>query len=115
MEVSLIHDGADRGVGEAEQYAKLLAGAPVMLTLLRAALTAWSERFDAPDDTLDARVSGGDLVEWFYASRTSTPSRRNGASCASVARASVTSVQGGTSGIQECDAACPSLSAVART
>ncbi len=66
VEVAIVHDGSDRGIGEAEQYAQLLGLSPVMLTLLREALGAWAEQFDAPDDPdEDVSVDGGDLVEWF--------------------------------------------------
>ncbi len=67
VEVAIVHDGSDRGIGEAEQYAQLLGLSPVMLTLLQEALGAWAEQFDAPDDAPDEDhyVSGSDLVEWF--------------------------------------------------
>ena len=67
IEVAIVHDGSDRGIGEAEKYAQLLGLSPVMLTLLQEALGAWAERFDAPDDAPDGDhyVSGSDLVEWF--------------------------------------------------
>ena len=67
VEVAIVHDGSDRGIGEAEQYAHLLGLSPVMLTLLREALAAWEEQFDAPDDApgRDHYVSGSDLIEWF--------------------------------------------------
>ena len=67
VEVAIVHDGSDRGIGEAEQYAQLLGLSPVMLTLLREALGAWDEQFDAPDDAPDRDhyVSGSDLIEWF--------------------------------------------------
>ncbi|MBE7212911.1 MAG: hypothetical protein INR65_18005 [Gluconacetobacter diazotrophicus] len=63
IEVAIVHDGSDRGIGEAEKYAQLLGLSPVMLTLLQEALGAWAEQFDAPDD--DHYVSGTDLLEWF--------------------------------------------------
>ena len=63
VEVAVVHDGSDRGIGEAEQYAQLLAGSPVMLALLKEAFAAWAEEFDAPDDTDDdVSMNGGDLV-----------------------------------------------------
>ncbi len=66
IEVAIVHDGSDRGIGEAEQYAQLLGLSPVMLMLLQEALGAWAEQFDAPDDPdEDVSVDGGDLVEWF--------------------------------------------------
>ncbi len=66
VEVALVNDGADRGIGEAEQYAQLFACAPLMLGLLREALAVWSEQFDALDDSDDdTSVSGGDLLDWF--------------------------------------------------
>ncbi len=67
IEVAIVHDGTDRGIGEAEKYAQLLGLSPVMLTLLQEALGAWAEQFDAPDDAPDGDhyVSGSDLVEWF--------------------------------------------------
>ncbi len=66
VEVAIVHDGSDRGIGEAEQYAQLLSRSPVMLALLKQALAAWAEKFDAPDDTdEDVSVNGGDLVDWF--------------------------------------------------
>ncbi len=66
VEVAIVHDGSDRGIGEAKQYAQLLSRSPVMLALLKQALAAWAEAFDAPDDTdKDVSVNGGDLVEWF--------------------------------------------------
>ena len=40
VEVAVIHDGSDRGVGEAADYARLLALAPVMLRLITDALGA---------------------------------------------------------------------------
>lgn len=43
VEVAVIHDGSDRGVGEAADYARLLALAPVMLRLITDALGAWAE------------------------------------------------------------------------
>ena len=71
VEVAIVHDGSDRGVGEAAQYAQLFGLSPVMLALLREALDAWSEQFDAPDDApdTDQYVSGADLVEWFAGCR----------------------------------------------
>ena len=67
VEVAIVHDGSDRGIDKAEQYAQLLDLSPVMLTLLREALGAWAERSDAPDDAPGGEhyVSGADLVEWF--------------------------------------------------
>ena len=67
VEVAIVHDGSDRAVGEAKQYAQLLGLSPVMLALLREALEAWAEQFDAPDDAPDTDhyVSGADLVEFF--------------------------------------------------
>ena len=67
VEVAIVHDGSDRGIGEADQDVQLLGLSPVMLTLLQEALGAWAERFDAPDDAPDGDhyVSGSDLVEWF--------------------------------------------------
>ena len=67
VEVAIVHDGSDRALGEAKRYAQLLGLSPVMLALLREALDAWSEQFDAPDDApdTDQYVSGADLVEWF--------------------------------------------------
>ena len=67
VKVAVVHDGSDRDIGEAEQCARLLALAPVMLELLRTALGAWAEQFDAPDgaDDADYYVSGADMVEWF--------------------------------------------------
>ena len=66
VELAIVHDGTDRGIGETEQYAQLLGVSPVMLTLLQEALGAWAERFDAPDNPdEDVSVDGGDLVEWF--------------------------------------------------
>lgn len=66
IEVAIVHDGSDRGIGEAEKYAQLLGLSPVMLTLLREALAVSADQFDAPDDANeDVSVDGGDLVEWF--------------------------------------------------
>ena len=66
VEVAIVHDGSDRGIGEAEQYAQLLGLSPVMLALLREALAVSADQFDAPDDPdEDVSVDGGDLVEWF--------------------------------------------------
>jgi hypothetical protein len=62
--VAVVYDSADRGVGEAMQYARLLALSPVMQALLAEALGAWSEQFDGPEDH-DLSISGADLVEWF--------------------------------------------------
>ena len=66
VEVAIIHDGADRGIGEAEEYARLLSLSPIMLTLLREALGAWAMQFDGPNGASDADlyVSGADLLEW---------------------------------------------------
>lgn len=64
VEVAIVHDGSDRAVGEAKQYAQLLGLSPVMLALLREALAAWAEQFDGPEDQ-DLSVSGADLVDWF--------------------------------------------------
>ena len=67
VEVAIVHDGSDRGIGEAAEYAKLLRLSPVMLALLREALEAWSKQFDAPSNATDAElyISGADLLEWF--------------------------------------------------
>ena len=68
VEVAVIHDGTDSGIGEAADYARLLKLAPVMLALLTEALGVWVEQFDGSDDT-DPSVSGADVVEWFAAWR----------------------------------------------
>ena len=67
VEVAIVNDGSDRGIGEAAEYAKLFRLSPVMLALLREALEAWSRQFDAPTDATDAElyISGADLLEWF--------------------------------------------------
>ena len=67
VEVAIVHDGSDRGVGEAGEYARLLSLSPTMLTLLREALGAWAMQFDGPNGASDAdlHVSGPDLLEWF--------------------------------------------------
>ena len=67
VEVAIVHDGSDRGVGEAGEYARLLSLSPTMLTLLREALGAWAMQFDGPNGASDAdlHVSGADLLEWF--------------------------------------------------
>lgn len=70
VEVAVIHDGSDRGVGEAADYARLLALAPVMLRLITDALGAWAEQFDGLDST-DLSVSGNDLVDWLGTWRSS--------------------------------------------
>ena len=66
-EVAVVHGGSTRRCSEAEQLAELLGLSPVMLELLREALGAWAEQFDAMDeaDDTDHYVSGADLVEWF--------------------------------------------------
>ena len=64
VEAAIVHDGSDRGAGEAARYAQLLGLSPVMLALLREALAAWAEQFDGPEDQ-DLSVSGADLVDWF--------------------------------------------------
>jgi len=66
----VIHDGSDRGVGEAADYARLLALAPVMLRLITDALGAWAEQFDGDDSTY-LSISGSDLIDWFSAWRSS--------------------------------------------
>ena len=60
VEVAIVHDGADRGIGETEAYVALLARAPGMKRLLDEALAFEAEAFDD-----DEPVSGADLVEWF--------------------------------------------------
>jgi hypothetical protein len=60
VEVAIIHDGADRGIGETEAYVALLARSPGMKRLLDEALAFEAEAFDE-----DEPVSGADLVEWF--------------------------------------------------
>ncbi len=60
VEVAIVHDGSDRAVAR-QAVAQLLGLSPVMLALLREALAAWTEQFDAPDDApdTDQYVSGG--------------------------------------------------------
>jgi hypothetical protein len=55
---AIIHDGADRGDGEAQAAAEILAAAPVMLTLLLEALAINRAEFE--DDTA---INGADLVD----------------------------------------------------
>ena len=55
---AIIHDGADRGSGEAQAAAEVLAAAPVMLTLLFEGLAIYGAEFDG-----DLDVNGGDLVD----------------------------------------------------
>ncbi len=55
---AIIHDGADRGDGEAQAIAEILAAAPAMLTLLLEGLAINRAEFEA-----DAAINGGDLVE----------------------------------------------------
>ena len=66
-EVAPTHGGSNRGCSESEQLEDLLGLSPVMLALLREALEAWVEQFDAPDkaDDTDHYVFSADLVEWF--------------------------------------------------
>ncbi|USQ74081.1 hypothetical protein NF552_23050 (plasmid) [Roseomonas mucosa] len=60
VEVAIVHDGTDRGVGETQIYVDLLARSPGMRRLLDEALLFEATAFDA-----DEPVSGADLVEWF--------------------------------------------------
>lgn len=60
VEVAIVHDGTDHGIGETEAYVALLARAPAMKRLLDEALAFEAEALDA-----DEPVSGADLVEWF--------------------------------------------------
>lgn len=62
--VATIHDGIDRGIGEAEAIARLLSAAPQMRSVLQEALRAWSAQFDG-DPQQDLSISGADLVDWF--------------------------------------------------
>ena len=62
--IAIVHDGADRGVGEAEAVARLLSAAPAMAAVLQEALGAWSPQFDG-DPQRDVSVSGADLMDWF--------------------------------------------------
>lgn len=55
---AVIHDGADRGDGEAQAIAEILAAAPVMLALLLEGLEINRAEFEG-----DLPVDGGDLVE----------------------------------------------------
>ncbi len=66
-EVAIVRGRSGCGGREPEQLAELLGLSPVMLELLREALGAWAQQFDAPDEADDADhyVSGADLVEWF--------------------------------------------------
>ena len=63
--VAVIHDGSDSAVKDADDYARLLKLAPVMLALLVDALGAWEAQFDGCDETDDLSVPGGDLVDVF--------------------------------------------------
>ncbi len=67
IEVAVVRGRSGCGGREPEQLAELLGLAPVMLELLREALGAWAQQFDAPDEADDADhyVSGADLVDWF--------------------------------------------------
>ena len=60
VEVAIVHDGSDRGIGETEAYVALLARSPGMKRLLDDALAFEAEAFDE-----DEPVSGADLVDWF--------------------------------------------------
>ncbi len=60
VEVAVVHDGADRGIGETEAYVALLARTPGMRRLLNEALAFEAKAFDD-----DEPVSGADLVQWF--------------------------------------------------
>ncbi|MHB0668453.1 Hypothetical protein HVPorG_03891a (plasmid) [Roseomonas mucosa] len=60
VEVAIVHDGSDRGVGETEAYVALLARSPGMKRLLDEAVAFEAEAFDE-----DEPVSGADLVDWF--------------------------------------------------
>lgn len=55
---AVIHDGADRGIDEARNFADILAAAPVMLTLLLEGLKINRAEFET-----DAAIDDGDLVE----------------------------------------------------
>ena len=49
---------------EAGANAALFAASKTMAGVLREAMTAWEEQFEAPEGE-EASVSGADLVEWF--------------------------------------------------
>ncbi len=59
MDVAAVHDGSDRGRGEAEAYARMLSGVPDMLDLLATALVRWGDAIEQ-----DREIDGGDAVEW---------------------------------------------------
>ena len=60
VEVAIVHDGSDRGIGETEAYVALLARSPGMKRLLDEAVAFEAEAFDE-----DEPVSGADHVQWF--------------------------------------------------
>jgi len=60
VEIAIVHDGSDRGIGETEAYVALLARSPGMKRLLDEAVAFEAEAFDE-----DEPVSGADLVDWF--------------------------------------------------
>ena len=60
VEVAIVHDGSDRGIGETEAYVALLARSPGMKRLLDEAVAFEAEAFDE-----DEPVSGADLAQWF--------------------------------------------------
>jgi len=59
VDVAVVYDGSDRQCGEAEGYARLLSGAPAMLSLLTGVLVKWGEAVEE-----DTPIDGGDAVEW---------------------------------------------------
>jgi len=73
VEIAAFHDGAARGRGEAEGYARMLSGAPAMLDLLAALLVRWG---DAVAD--DGEINSGDVVAWLsrFTVRCAKPCKR---------------------------------------
>ncbi|GAV36312.1 hypothetical protein ROTAS13_03999 [Roseomonas sp. TAS13] len=60
VEVAIVRDGPDRGIGETEAYIALLARSPGMKRLLDKAVAFETAAFDE-----DEPVCGASLVEWF--------------------------------------------------
>lgn len=62
LDVAIVYDGSDRGLGEAEGYARILSGAPPMLDLLTSVLEKWGTAVLG-----DEPIDGGDAVAWLSA------------------------------------------------
>ncbi len=59
VDVAALHDGSDRGRREAEAYARMVSGTPVILDLLATVLVRWGSAVEN-----DTEINGGDAVDW---------------------------------------------------